>query len=136
MSSYNEDIEIAMKIYEQTYSNFRHWDQIRWLVPYWFITVSTALGAAIFKYRSDQDVLRMSGSLIFVFSFLCLVLMYNTIRYHNKSIENFYEKMDALGITKNNRLNFSIPFCLLSSKGRIYFLRQQHISCSLFSSQG
>ena len=55
MSRYNEDIEIAMKIYEQTYSNFRHWDQIRWLVPYWFITVFTVLLQKIWLFYKTSE---------------------------------------------------------------------------------
>jgi hypothetical protein len=109
MSRRNGDIKIAMKIYEQTYSTFRHWDQIRWLVPYWFITI-TAVGAAIFQHINNPNVVKVFGSLIFVFSCLCFFLMYNTIKYHNKSISNFREKMKYLNITSKQKKAICEPF--------------------------
>jgi hypothetical protein len=35
----NNFCDASKFVFEQAYTNFRHWDQIRWLVPYWFATI-------------------------------------------------------------------------------------------------
>lgn len=79
----SDDVEVALKVYEQACNNFRHWDQIRWLVPYWFATIAAAevalLQLTVQSGRDPDDGLRVSAVLLALFSALCVGLMFNTI---------------------------------------------------------
>jgi hypothetical protein len=69
-------------LFEQAYANFRHWDQIRWLVPYWFATI-IAGSFAVLATNTIKEPLQKYGFFgLAVFAALCLCLMLNLMRYH------------------------------------------------------
>jgi len=114
---HNEDIEIAMKMYEQAYTNVRHWDQIRWLVRYWFVTIFAGAVALLQYVKNSPYIVRISGFSLFVFASLCVILIRNTIKYHNKSISNLYKKIYKLNITKTQKDNILLDFLPFKLEG-------------------
>jgi putative molybdenum carrier protein len=89
--------EVAAKIYEQTYANFRHWDQIRWLVPYWFATLSGGVAAVLGLVSKEREPFVRLGLVGFgIFAFLCIYLLYKLIIYHIHSLEALEESLSTL----------------------------------------
>ena len=108
-----ENIDVALKIYEQAYCNFRHWDQIRWLVPYWFATLATAGGGIIALIDKNGYQLIQRGLFFFgFFSLLCFYLLCRLIVYHNKQFRDLSEDLKSLlpdGAVRRT-LSRSLPF--------------------------
>jgi hypothetical protein len=104
------DIERVM--FEQAYANFRHWDQIRWLVPYWFVTV-TAGTYAVLATGIIHDPYPLFGFLgLAIFAFLCFFLMFNLVRYHNNQIDELLLFVGGLPIRQDlkKELARGLPF--------------------------
>ena len=77
-------VDMALKMYEQGFSNIRHWDQIRWLVPSWFVTLSIgAFGVFGLSNTSDHKIFACFAFLgLTAFAAACYYLMGRLIFYH------------------------------------------------------
>ncbi|MGD0027227.1 MAG: putative molybdenum carrier protein [Xanthobacteraceae bacterium] len=79
---------VALRIYDQSLSNFRHWDQIRWLTPLWIVTLAAALTTWVSQELPTAHPATGVLFLLFgVFSFLCFYLLCRLIIYHNEHFE-------------------------------------------------
>lgn len=109
----NGNLDAAFKVYEQTLSNFRHWDQIRWLVPYWYVTLATAVAALLGVVKKEHEVYVRLGLFIFgYFSFVCLYLLFKLMVYHNRQFRELRETLAALltaGVIQDS-LGRPLPF--------------------------
>ncbi|HZP03788.1 MAG TPA: putative molybdenum carrier protein [Terracidiphilus sp.] len=86
----SRDVDVVLARYEQAQANFRHWDQIRWLTPYWFIAIFAGFAALMGeseKLRAIQGFLICSIIGLVVFAAICIFLMIRLIVYHNAEIE-------------------------------------------------
>jgi hypothetical protein len=101
-----DDYGIAISRYEQTLTNFRHWDQIRWVVPYWFATLAGAYIAAITLFdpcklsTSYQKCLFNIGLLCFVvFSVAAVWLMLRLNILHGREIDRLKDDLSQLKLS-------------------------------------
>jgi len=91
--------EVTSLLFEQAYVNFRHWDQIRWLVPYWFATIIAGSFAVIATGDINNKFLLRYGFFgLAIFASLCLGLMLNLIRYHNSQMASLARLTERLTV--------------------------------------
>lgn len=107
-----EDTALALGIFQDASANFRHWDQIRWLIPTWFGTLAAA---AIALYSSEQStsILESKTSLgLGIFGLICILLECNLIRYHQRTMASLKEVLGTLSIRSKTKDYFqeSLPF--------------------------
>jgi hypothetical protein len=120
------EFEVIKSRYEQALENFRHWDQIRWLVPAWFSTIAAAF-TALSKDLSFPLIVIGNVGLI-IFAAICLLLMFNLIRYHNKEVCGFTDLIEKSSLSSFERttLLINLPFELRGKKlfltATIYFV--------------
>ncbi|MEO0900298.1 MAG: putative molybdenum carrier protein, partial [Bacteroidota bacterium] len=99
------DVTIALSLRDATLNNFRHWDLIRWQVPYWYCTLAT-VGASLITFFGNPEYaqsIRYSSFALTAFGFLSIVLLYNLIRYDHNTINGFNEKIQKLQIDELRR---------------------------------
>lgn len=123
-SNQTDLITIALARRESALTNFRHWDQIRWLVPYWFCILSTAGGgivSVLARPENAPDIQRASFGLG-IFGVLCLLLIWNLGRYHNRELANYHTLLDRLTLDSNVKkvLQANLPFSFTLNAGAIF----------------
>ncbi len=106
-------VDVAIAISQEAYHNFRHWDQIRWLVPLWFATITAGVVALLSivwdKGVQDYKIAICSGLVAFAaFSLLCLLLLWNLRRYHIEHFDEVTGNLEAL-LPRGSSLNALIP---------------------------
>lgn len=78
---------------ENAYSNIRHWDNIRWIVPFWFFSAVMAAG-----FLLDADKLHYLKYYLIgmaLIGFACANLVRNTMIYHDKQREMLIDDFGA-----------------------------------------
>ena len=117
------ELDVILARYHEALASFRHWDQIRWLAPYWLSTVTVGFSAILIVQNGAIHYRYLEFALVgmFWFACVCLLLMVNLIRYHNREIQTFFQLVDrsSLPATQRAALTSELPFKL---KGR-YLLR-------------
>lgn len=111
---------VALARHDSALANFRHWDQVRWLVPYWYCVLATAVGGLMaYLARPENEILlrAVTGGLA-VFGILCLKLVWNLGNYHNTTIQRYEKFLDEipLDIQVKSALRTNLPFALMSDK--------------------
>ena len=106
--------EVAMAVFADATANFRHWDQLRWAVPSWFITLFAGM-AGLTGLVADCNMsanVRVGGLVFGLFGLLCLLLEINLVRYHNATVVSLRRTLDELGIDTRLKKAFSmrLPF--------------------------
>ncbi|MFC0342564.1 putative molybdenum carrier protein [Paracoccus niistensis] len=73
-------------VLDRALDNIRHWDNIRWIVPFWYLSVA---GASFLYLRPsvDQVDARLVAAAVLIVGAACLWLMYRTMHYHNAQRE-------------------------------------------------
>jgi hypothetical protein len=110
------ELDVILARYQEALANFRHWDQIRWLAPYWLSTVTVGFGAILIAQNGAIRYRYLACALIgmFLFACICLLLMVNLIRYHNREIKGFFELVNRSSLPPAQRvaLTAELPFKL------------------------
>ncbi|CAB3634782.1 putative molybdenum carrier protein [Achromobacter pestifer] len=105
---------------EEALANFRHWDQVRWLVPYWYCVLATAAGGlmAYLALPENEMFLRAANGGLAIFGILCLKLVWNLSNYHNAGLQRYESFLDQLPLDDQARsaLRIDLPFTLVSTK--------------------
>ena len=107
-------VDIALKMYEQAYTNIRHWDQIRWLVPAWFVALAIAVFGMLFLPSIKEHML-FAGFIFFglsAFAAACIYLMERLIEYHNKQVDSFINIAKLMPVDFKEALLCDLPFSL------------------------
>lgn len=76
---------------DQALASIRHWDTVRWLVPFWFLSASGAVASKI--YDIERFVAIIAGLGMFVAGLACFHLVSRTIHYNNDQIS----RLKAIG---------------------------------------
>ena len=67
--------------------NLRHWDNIRWIVPFWYMSAS---GVAYASFESDEvfngEVMKVAVAMAIV-GLACIYLVYRTIVLHREEVK-------------------------------------------------
>ena len=85
-----EDLnELIRYVHTDFKADFRHWDQIRWLVPSWYVTLLA--GAAVFLTQGGGKPHWSVPAVIGVFGILCNLLAFRTMKYHTIQVKRFLE---------------------------------------------
>ncbi len=135
-----KDINVAISLRDAALADYRHWDSIRWQVPYWYCTLAT--GAATLATLSANPALEplvrgVSTALAF-FGAFSLGLLCNLIRYDNKVTSDFNGLIKRMRISDYTRslMQISRPFALKSkgllSTATFYFLLYQIVIVGFF----
>lgn len=68
--------------------NIRHWDTVRWIVPFWYFSATLAIFAALSSHESNSEWIIPIGLVLWSFvGFLCAKLIGNTMMYHDRQRE-------------------------------------------------
>jgi hypothetical protein len=102
-------------MFEDASANFRHWDQLRWIVPTWFITLFAGLAALSGLDVSERikENIQLGSLAIAVFGALCVGLEVNLVFYHNNGIRSLRRKLERLSIDSQSReilVDMNLPF--------------------------
>lgn len=83
----NLDNSVASVAVPELLANFRHWDQLRWQVPSWYIALTAALMTigSIFDKGAGASAVKYAALILGVFGCFCLMLQCNLVRYHNRA---------------------------------------------------
>lgn len=73
-------VPVALFLAERAAANFRHWDQIRWLVPAWFLTLCGA--AVAIMGMANLKASALFSLLLALFGVLCITLLRRLSKYH------------------------------------------------------
>lgn len=111
---------VALARREEALANFRHWDQVRWLVPYWYCVLATAAGGLmVYLAVPDKEILlRAANGGLAIFGILCLKLVWNLGNYHNTALQRYESFLDALPLEAQvkSALRTDLPFTLMSTR--------------------
>ncbi len=112
----SRELDVILACYQEALANFRHWDQIRWLAPYWLSTVTAGFGAILIVQNGSIRFRYLIGGLIgmIFFAAVCLLLMVNLIRYHNREMERLMQVVNrsSLPLAQRAALTSELPFKL------------------------
>lgn len=111
--SRNDLNELLRYIHADIKSDFRHWDQIRWLIPSWYVAL-LAGAAALFAQENFQNVHWTVLAVIGTFGLLCNFLALRTAQYHSKQMKRFQDlcaEVDADELLERE-LRAELPFTL------------------------
>ena len=111
---------VALARRDAALANFRHWDQVRWLVPYWYCVLATAVGGlmAYLAHPENEILLRAVTGGLGVFGVLCLKLVWNLGNYHNATLEGYERFLDGipLDVQVKSALRADLPFALMGAR--------------------
>lgn len=112
--SQSAHVDIALAMFADAAANFRHWDQIRWIVPTWFLTVFAGLAAlSSLETRAVENSIRLGSLLFAIFGMLYIGLEINLIFYHNAAIRSLRGRLGQLTLDRQSRdvlVDMSLPF--------------------------
>lgn len=91
-----EDAAQTRHLIEQGLQNLRHWDTIRWLVPFFYFTLSGGAALVLTNLHADGLFQLICLSMV-VIGLLCWLLVNRTVRYH----ENQVNALKNMGIRLN-----------------------------------
>lgn len=126
----SRELDVILARYHEALANFRHWDQIRWLAPYWFSSVAAGLGAVLIV-RSGNILYRYLEWVLFgmfLFACVCVLLMVNLIRYHNREIRSFFHLVNGSSLSPaqcaalTNELPFKFDWPHLLCTATLYLI--------------
>lgn len=83
--------EERMQHLDLALTSVRHWDTIRWLVPFWFLSASGAVASKIFDVERFAAI--FAGLGMFVAGLACFHLVSRTIHYNNDQVS----RLKAIG---------------------------------------
>lgn len=108
---------VALAQRETAIGNFRHWDQVRWLVPYWYCVLAAAAGGlmAYLSLPENEILLRAANGVLAIFGILCLKLVWNLGNYHNAALQRYQNFLEELPLHEQvkSALRIDLPFTLL-----------------------
>ncbi|NTU74159.1 hypothetical protein HGB07_08540 [Candidatus Roizmanbacteria bacterium] len=121
----DEDTSIALSLREAALADYRHWDIIRWQVPYWYCTLATAVAAgAVFAGDIKYNMaVRVGCGVLAIFGVLCIVLLANLVRYDVNTIKDYHSSLKNLRLSDTKkealrikrRFSFSFPGILTTA---------------------
>ncbi|MFY1708514.1 putative molybdenum carrier protein [Tritonibacter scottomollicae] len=106
-----ETLTRAIKLKEvseaELLANIRHWDTIRWIVPFWYLSTALAVLAAITSMK-DPSEWTISGVLIAwgAVGLLCANLIRNTMIYHDQQRKELSGRFGEAGLDAMSNITF------------------------------
>lgn len=125
-----DDLTVALALRDAALSDYRHWDIIRWQVPYWYCTLATA-AAAVATFTADKGYelgVRIGCGTLAVFGLLCVALLANLIRYDARTIQRFNASLESLQLSAGRKSvlridrHFSFAFPAILTTASLYFI--------------
>jgi hypothetical protein len=117
------DREFWLELRSHSLENFRHWDQVRWLVPSWYATLAAVFtGFGLFG-KADETIrlsaVQWTSGLMTVFGVLCIILQACLMRYHDDEIREFNNRLAASTLPSSSieRLKIVLPFGKFNDPG-------------------
>lgn len=136
----NANINIALSLREAALADYRHWDIIRWQVPYWYCTLASAVAAAatLISNENNEMAIRVGCGVLSIFGVLCIILLANLMRYDYDTIKSYNSSLDNLRLSDTNKdilkinrqFGFSFPKVLYTAS--LYFIFYIIILSSVF----
>ncbi len=107
-------LSIVLELRKETGANFRHWDQIRWLVPYWFCVLSAATVAVLISTDASATVVQFCALALAAFGAACFVLLINLGKYTSRTIGAFDDVVSTYVSTPGlqQQVKYNLPFSL------------------------
>lgn len=68
---------------DRAYENIRHWDNIRWIVPFWFFSFAAAAYGFLMAEGKHH---RLIAGVVLLTGLGCAFLIGNTMKYHNQQV--------------------------------------------------
>ncbi|WP_168666227.1 YpsA SLOG family protein [Paraburkholderia sp. SG-MS1] len=121
--------ELALGVYEQAMENWRHWDNIRWLVPNWYYTFAAAV--ATFAPKTVGS-LQAAAGMILIVGILSIILLRRLDHYHCRTIAQTNASLNVLlkpGV-KRSAIKIELPFSL--SGWKIFFTATYWYQITIF----
>jgi len=105
--------EFWLGLRAETLANFRHWDQIRWLIPSWYTTLAVLFaGFGMKRDMISTDAVRITAIIMAIFGVVSLFLELRLIRYHNTALRDWESLLAGSQLSARLRhiLKTELPF--------------------------
>lgn len=78
-------LPVSITSHSDCLNNMRHWDAIRWIVPFWYITGTLALFGSLFVVEQVSQA-PIASALVFwsLVGLCCAFLVWKTMKFHDE----------------------------------------------------
>ena len=76
-------LEVGSTRHDEALANLRHWDTVRWIVPFWYLSAVAATMVGLANAKAGILVYGYANLVLGIVGIFCAQLIFNTIQYHN-----------------------------------------------------